>query len=75
MTNQARVPCLNCGKELRMTMEQSKAQWRTGDGQIIVFCSGKCQKAYIADHGKVQQKAAMEKHAENLGISVEDLPR
>lgn len=70
-----RVFCLNCKKELRMTMAQADALQKTKDGELVVFCGAKCQKAYIVGHGEKEKKEAMARHAKNLGINVEDLPR
>lgn len=60
------VPCANCGRECRLTAEQSR---QLG----VVFCGGKCNREYVRRNGNAQKQIAMQMHADNLGIAVENL--
>lgn len=57
----ARVPCVNCGRECRLTTEQSKSVG-------FVFCGGKCNREYVRRNGEAEKKIAIRLHAENLGV-------
>lgn len=62
------VPCLGCGRSVMVPGGQVRAAMKA-DREYIVFCSKRCNVAYVATEGVKQQEAIIDaRHSDaNLG--------